>query len=138
MTKKTLFILWGGLFVLCAVLGLAGAWLGPLSTLVQSLFTVAALAFFAAPAALVYRAYREQDRNVLALVRNLSLASLCFTAALLVVNLLTAMESRWVGNLLYGILVVVSTPMVCSGYWALSLFLWACLLMTTLKLLQKE
>lgn len=138
MTKRTLFILWGGLFAFCAVLGLAGVWLGTLSLLVQSFFTAAAMAFFVPPAVLVYRAFRENDRDVLALVRNLSLASLILTAVTLVANLLSAMESELVGDLLYGILVVVSTPMVCSGYWALSLFLWACLLMTTLKLLQKK
>ena len=35
-------------------------------------------------------------------------------------------------------LVVVSTPMVASGYWVLSLFLWACLLMVSLKKCQKK
>ena len=37
----------------------------------------------------------------------------------------------------FAVLIVVSSPMVCSGYWALSLFLWACLLMVSHSLLKK-
>jgi len=133
MTKKTLFVLWGVLFGLCAGLGFV-----PADGVVRGIFALVSFAFFVPPGLLVYRAFRETDRDVLQLVRNLSLASLILTALVLVLNLLSAMGSELVGDLLYGILVVVSTPMVCSGYWALSLFLWACLLMTTLKLLQKK
>ena len=38
---------------------------------------------------------------------------------------------------MFGVLIVVSSPMVCSGYWALSLFLWACLLMVSHSLVKK-
>ena len=31
------------------------------------------------------------------------------------------------------VLIIVSTPMITSGYWALSLFLWSCLLMLTMR-----
>jgi len=34
---------------------------------------------------------------------------------------------------LHIMLVIVSSPMVCSGNWALSLFLWACLLVASLR-----
>ena len=40
--------------------------------------------------------------------------------------------------LLFAVLIVVSSPMVCSGYWALSLFLWACLLIVSHSLLRKN
>ena len=55
------------------------------------------------------------------------------TALLLVVNFLTAVRSEALGNAVHAILVVVSSPMVCSGHWAMSLFLWACLLMASLS-----
>ena len=38
---------------------------------------------------------------------------------------------------MFGVLIVVSSSMVCSGYWALSLFLWACLLMVSHALVNK-
>ena len=56
---------------------------------------------------------------------------------LLVANFLSALGSVTLGDVLYGMLVIVSSPMVCSGYWVLSLFLWACLLMSSLSQLKK-
>ena len=55
------------------------------------------------------------------------------TLALFVASILTAAGSERLGNFLHGVLAIVSTPMLCSGQWALSLFLWACLLMLSLK-----
>ena len=62
------------------------------------------------------------------------------TAALLalVLNVLSAMGTVTMGNVLFAVLIVVSSPMVCSGYWALSLFLWACLLIVSHSLLRKN
>jgi len=44
---------------------------------------------------------------------------------------LTAMHSQEAASWVYEILIVVSCPMVCSQYWLVSLFLWACLLFAT-------
>ena len=133
MTKKSLYSLWGVLFIICAGLGFipeppeAARWV----------FTFLSVLFFLPPAVLVYRAGKREDVYTLKFLRNLSLASLCLTLTLLVGNLLTALRSEFLGNVLYGILIIVSCPMVCSGYWVLSLFLWACLLITALGFLRK-
>ena len=37
------------------------------------------------------------------------------------------------GDILHGLLVVVSSPMICSGHWAMSLFFWACLLISSAR-----
>ena len=50
---------------------------------------------------------------------------------------ITAFASEMLGNFVHYILVIVSSPMICSGHWAMSMFLWACLLMMSLKLLKK-
>ena len=134
MTKKTLYILWGVLFIICAGLGFIPEPEGAL----KILLTILSLVFFLPPAVLVYRAAKEADRPVLMLVRNLSAASLGLTLAVLVLNFLSAMRSELLGNVLYGVLVIVSSPMVCSGFWVLSLFLWACLLMAALQQLRKK
>ena len=34
-------------------------------------------------------------------------------------------------NVTYEVLAIVSAPMLCSQYWVVSLFLWACLLFST-------
>jgi hypothetical protein len=71
------------------------------------------------------------------LVCNLSALSLGLTLILLVLNFLTALQSDFLGQVLHYTLVIVSSPMICSGHWAMSMFLWACLLMMSMKLLKK-
>ena len=133
MSKKTLYVLWGVLFSICAGLGFIPEPEGA----VKLLMTALAVVFFLPPAVLVYRAGKTGERTVLALVRNLSAASLGLTLAVLVLTVVNAMGSDALGNFLHALLVVVSSPMVCSGYWALSLFLWACLLSISRNMLKK-
>ena len=125
MQKKYLFALWGVLFILCAALGFVPEPQGML----KYVMTAASVLFFLPPALLLYRS----DRETALLVRNLSALSLGVTLVTLVLNFVLAVSSETLGNILHYILVVVSCPMICSGYWALSLFLWACLLMASLK-----
>ena len=125
MKKSTLFTLWAVLFVLCAALGFVPAPEGAL----RAVLTAVSLLFFLPPALLLKNAGRETA----ALIRNLSFGSLLLTSLLLMANFLGAFGPEWLGDLLHGLLTVISSPMVCSGYWALSLFLWACLLMVSRK-----
>ena len=129
MKNKTLYILWAVLFVLCAVLGFfretvtEGTWL----------MTLLSVLFFAPPGTLLWRARKGKDDHTRLLIRNLSGASLGLTLVLLVANLMAALGSEWLGNFLDALLTVLSTPMKASGYWALSLFLWAFLFIASLK-----
>ena len=133
MKQKKLFVLWGVLFILCAGLGFIPQSEGFL----QGMMPVAALAFFAVGGLILYRAHKTGDRFGLQLVRNLSLLSLGLTLALLVLSFLSVNATAYMGDLVHAILVMVSSPMICSGHWALSMFLWACLLLTAGKLLKK-
>ena len=129
MKNQYLFALWGALFILCAGLGFIPEPAGALRILLTGLSVL----FFLPPAVLVWKGYREQNRRQLALVRDLSIVSLSLSVLLLIANFLSAFHSELLGNILHGVLVVVSSPMICSGHWALSLFLWACLLIGSLK-----
>ena len=134
MKKSTLYIVWAGLFTICAGLGFVPNPEGSL----RILLTLFSLAFFVPPAVLLYRAKQKKDINTLRLIRNLSALSLALTAVLLVVNVASAFRSAVWGNIVHTVLVIVSSPMICSGDWAAILFLWACLLMVSLKLLKKK
>ena len=129
MKKKSLFALWGGLFLVCGGLGFVPEPAG----VVRWLLTVLSILFFLPPAVLVYQGRKTGDAHLLALIRNLSALSLGLTALLLILNFLTAFRSEVLGNILHAVLVVVSSPMICSVYWVLSLFLWACLLTASLS-----
>ena len=132
MKPKNLFALWGGLFVLCAALGFVNT----TSTASQVLMTLLSIAFFL-PGALLLRLSKETgNREIALLVRNLSAASLILTAVLLIANFLSVFAPKLLGDILHGMLIVVSAPMICSGYWALSMFLWACLMICAIKALK--
>ena len=134
MNRKFLFALWGGLFIVCAAMGFIPDPAG----VGRVLLTLLSIAFFVPPALALYQAIQDGDRPVLRLIQNLSALSLGLTLVLLVLNFLSALRSETLGNILYHILIIVSSPMVCSGCWVLSLFLWACLLMVSLKGLRKK
>ena len=129
MKKKSLFALWGVLFLVCAGLG----FIPEPSGAVRWLLTVLSILFFLPPAVLVYQGRKAGDGHLLALIRNLSALSLGLTALLLIMNFLTAFRSELLGNILHAVLVVVSSPMICSGHWAMSLFFWACLLISSAR-----
>lgn len=129
MKNRFLYALWGALFILCAGLGFIPESDGGLKFLRTGL----SILFFLPPALLIWKARQERNRAALLLVRNLSIASLSLSVALIIANFLTVFRSQLLGDILHGILVVVSSPMICGGHWAMSLFLWACLLIASLK-----
>ena len=128
MNHKLLFALWGVLFIICAGLGI----------MPEGTYPVLSVLFFLPPAVMLYRAAQKRDRACVRLICALAALSLVLTLALLVGNVLSVSASEWVGTALYYLLVIVSAPMVCSGYWALSLFLWACLLVAGMGILRKK
>ena len=129
MNKKLLWILWAGLFSLCAGLGFIPQ---PEGTL-RSVLTIISLLFFLPPALLLYHAVRKQDKASIQLIRNLAGLSLGLTVVLLILNFLTVFTSEILGQILHYVLTIVSCPMICSGHWAMSLFLWSCLLIASFK-----
>jgi hypothetical protein len=133
MSNTVLYALWGGLYALCAGLGFVT---GPGEGL-QFLMTVLSLALFVPPFLLNYRAAKAGNRRTLELVRNLSLGWLVVTSLLLVGNFLTVFASEWVGNLLYSLLIIACSPLVCSGSWALAIFCWACVFFDARSKLKK-
>lgn len=133
MKQSAFYILWAGLFGLCAALGFIPEPEG----LLKWLLVAASVLFFLPPLWLYRTAAREKDFTALKLLRSLSIASLSVTVMVLIVNILSVFFSETVGKLLYSVLVVVSTPMICSQYWVLSLFLWACLMVASGRQLKK-
>jgi hypothetical protein len=115
------------MYVLCTLL----AFLPSPTGFLRVLLLLLALVFFIPGGMLVFYGLKENNRKTLRQLRIVSILSLGLTLAALVGNFLTVLASDAVGTALYVLLVLVSTPMVCSSLWILSLFLWACLLMAT-------
>ena len=118
MSNTVLFALWGALYVLCGGLGFVTA---PGATL-RLLMILLSVAMFVPPILL----NRKGNCRTRKLVRNLSLSWLIVTGILLVANIGSVLASETLGNFLHSLLTIVSSPLVCSDSWALSIFLWAC------------
>ena len=131
--KKSLFLLWSILFIVSAGFGFIPEIYG----LGKALLILVGVGFFVPGTLLLYYAAKEKDIAVLRLIRNISLISLCGTFLLLVANFCSVFLPEAVGVLLYVLLILVSAPMSCCQFWVLSLFLWSCLLMTSMTLLSK-
>ena len=127
MKTKILYIIWAFLFILCAGLGFIPQSEGFGTVVLVSL----AVLFFLPGAILLHQAQKEGDKKGILRIRLISAISLGATALLLVINFACAAASAALGDFLYGLLILVSSPMICGRYWVVSLFLWACLLIAT-------
>lgn len=134
MSKKTLYLIWGGLFIFCGLLGFIPQPTG----IVKALMLVSSLTFFVPGGILLYLGKKEEDYSTISTVRNLSIIYLTVTLFLLIMFFLSGRASQTVGEFIVGLLTVLSAPMVCSQYWFLPLFLWACLLMTAISFRKKK
>lgn len=128
MKKTILWCAWAFLYALCAGLGYIT---DPTDTQKLALLAMA-LIFFIPGLLLLIDALRIGDKKTLLQLRWISGISLGLTLVLLVANVMSALASEAVGNVLYEILIFVSVPMICSQQWLLSMFLWACLFFATL------
>lgn len=133
MTNQKLTMIWAFLYGVCAAFGFIPSPTGPLS----GLMIVLSVAFFVPPAILVYRSVKAKDFVLLKKIRYISLIWLALTTAMIVLNFLSVEASEAAGTVLYWLLVLVSSPMVCSQMWVVPIFLWGCLLTVCLQHRQK-
>ena len=130
MKISVLYILWGILYLVCAVLGVVSlpGWVGILGCLL----------FFLPPAVILHRAVKAEDRRNIARVRNICLIWLGVTVLMLILNIASVGMSATAGQVLYYLMAVLCAPLVCGRFWILSLFLFACLLMAAVQKLRKK
>ena len=126
--NKWLYSGWGVMYIASVALGLIQNPTGA-AKLALLIFSVM---FFVPGFLLLYNHIKTGNRKGIRLIRWISLASLALTLICLVLFFLFAgFGNEAAVNVAYEVLALVSAPMLCSQYWAASLFLWACLLFTT-------
>ena len=126
--KVTLYIVWACLYILCVGLGT----ISPQTGAGKAVLVLIALAFFVPGFLLAIEGLKQENRKNLRTVRIVCICSLSLTVLALVGNFLSVQSDAGVGAALYDVLALVSAPMLCGQYWAVSIFLWACLLMVTI------
>jgi len=129
MKEKILYGLWAFAFVLCIGLGT----IEQPTPAGKVILLLVALCFFVPGALLLYDGLKTGNAKAVRRIRLIALTSLVLTLVLLIANVCTVHASEAVGKAMYDLLLIVSSPMICSQYWIVSLFLWACLLFAGLK-----
>ena len=134
MTNQKITMVWAFLYGVCAALGFIPNPTGALS----GLMIVLSVAFFIPPAILVYRGVKQRDFFLLKKIRYTSLIWLALTTLALILNFLSVEASDAAGTVLYWLLILVSSPMICSQMWIVPIFLWGCLLTVCLQYREKK
>ena len=128
MKKSYVYIAWGVLYAICVGL----SFVAPESSAEKALLILCGLIFFIPPGYLLWRAKKENCRKTFRVLRLISGGALVLSTVLLMLNMLSVFWSSRAGLVLYVLFTMFATPMGCIQSWALSLFLWACVLMVTL------
>ncbi len=129
MKKSVVYGLWAVVYCICVGLGFVSEPEG----FGKVLLVLSGLICFLPPFYLAWRAWNEKCRRTMLVLRLVSSSVLGASLILLVLNFLSVYFSARTGLVLHVMLVMFTAPMVCIQYWALSLFLWACILMISLK-----
>ena len=131
MRKLTLYILWGFFYIACGFLPAT-------NTAILAVLIAASVVFFIPPTLLLGQAVKEKDSKTIKNVFLISLSWLIMALILILANILSVGASQLTGDVLYYILVIVASPMVCSRLWVLPLFLMACLMIASRQQLKKK
>lgn len=134
MKEKILYCIWAVLYITCAGLGFITE-RGVVAHIVLSLFS---LGFFVPGILLLHHGLTTGNRGVLFRVRLVSILSLVATLSLIVISILTVFAGDEVGQVINDLLILVSAPMFCSYFRVVSLFLWACLFVSSFPRMWKK
>ena len=131
---KNLWIIWAVAYVICTLC----AFFPASDDAASGLALLLSLGFFVPPGVLIYKGVKKKWPKILRVIRNLSILSLSLTLVTILLNFLSFQASEAWGLVLYWLLILVSTPMICSQVWVVGLFGWAMLLFTSLTCLKKK
>ena len=127
MKFRSVWLSWLYMFILCAVLGFIPEPYG----LIKALMVLLSVACFVPGFLLAHRGRARQ-------VRHLALIWLIAATVLVMCNFASVLMPRVWGSIFYYALVIVASPMVCGQYWAVSLFLGACVWMYAISVDRKK
>lgn len=132
MKNKDLYFLWAFLYLLCGILG----FLAEPGEVLRALLFLLSAGFFVPGFWLLLRYQKAKNLSGLRMIRGLSIAALSLDVLLILVNILSYELTRAAGDVLYGLLTIFSSPMVCSQFWVMPLFGWAVLLCWSVQALK--
>ena len=133
MNTKKIWLSWLYLYVLCAVLGFIP---GP-TGIAKFALILLGTAFFVPPIILIRWAEVRDNFTTLRYIRLISCIALPVSVLLVMLNMASALMSQVAGDVLYAILGIVASPLVCGQVWVLTFFGWAYVLIRSMIALKK-
>ena len=131
-TKTIIYCVWAGLYCLCAGLGFIPE--SQIQGVLKSTLTAISFIFFLPPFLLAWVATRREDRKMMKELRIISLIALFLCVTMIVLIFLSAAYFNPVAQKVTLVLyLLLAAPLQSSQYWFFPLFMWACLLMVTLR-----
>lgn len=134
MKEKLLYAAWLGMYILCVGLGT----ITERNLIVNIAMTALGLIFFLPGGLLIWDGLRTHNRAQLLRVRIISICSLALTLLMIILNIVFVAAGDTVGAVLNDLLMLVSAPMFCCYWRFISLFLWACLLVSSFPRMWKK
>ena len=127
MKTKALYGIWLCLYILAVGLGTVTQ----RSAAMHIWFTALSLIFFIPGILLLWEGHRGNCPKLLKQIRLISAGSLLLTVSLIVLNILSVTAGEYAGQILNDVLILVSAPMFLCSWQGVSIFLWACLFVSS-------
>lgn len=134
MKEKILYCIWAVMYIICVGLGT----IQERGLVVTIVLGVLALAFFLPGFFLIHMGVSTQNKKILRKVRIVSILSLLLTLVVMIVHILCFQAREETGKAMNDLLNMVSAPMYCCFWRGTSLFLWACLFVSSFPRLWKK
>lgn len=134
MKTRHLYLIWLGLYILCAGLG----FIYERNVFLHILLSLAAVGFYIPGILILCRGIRCGDKKQICRIRRISLTSLLLTLLLIIANIAAVYASDTAGQILNVLLHLVSVPMACFYLRGIGLFFWACLFVSSFPRLWKK
>ncbi len=134
MKERILYCIWLGLYIACVGMGTVLQ----RSTGMDIALMALALVFYVPAILLLHQGITTGSKKMLLRIRIVSLCSLLLTLAMFVLNILAVHASQEVGLVLNDMLHLFSAPMFCCYPRVLSLFLWACVFVSSFPRMWKK
>ncbi len=134
MKERILYLIWICLYIICVGMGT----ITQRSTALHILLMIFALIFFVPAIILLCDGLLTGNKKMLLRLRIVSLCSLSLTLCMIVLNILTVRAGEQVGLVLNDMLMLFSAPMFCTYWRGLSIFLWACVFVSSFPRMWKK
>lgn len=134
MKERILYLIWICLYIICVGMGT----MIERNTALHIILMILSLIFFVPAVILLHDGLTSGNKKMLLRIRVVSLSSLILTLSMIVINIISVNAGENVGVVLNDMLMLFSAPMFCTYWRWLSIFLWACVFVSSFPRMWKN